>query len=162
MSVRTWFCARCGSHLEEGDRYCGSCGAPSGRSPGSTVEASASSASATRWERVFREGGPADRAIAEQDARHEAVFGPSRARAGTPIQPGARTNGTAVAALILSLVGLVIGSILGVALGYQAQREIDGSAGTQTGRGLATAGIILGWIGLAAWGLVFLVAVTSR
>jgi hypothetical protein len=90
------------------------------------------------------------------------VFGPSRARAGTPIQPGARTNGTAVAALILSLVGLVIGSILGVALGYQAQREIDGSAGTQTGRGLATAGIILGWIGLAAWGLVLLVAVTSR
>jgi hypothetical protein len=67
----------------------------------------------------------------------------------------------AVAAFVLALVGLGIGSILAIVLGYQAQRDIDNSGGTQTGRGLATAGIVIGWISLGLWVLIFLSAIAS-
>jgi Domain of unknown function (DUF4190) len=41
-----------------------------------------------------------------------------------------------------------IGAVLALVFGYRARREINNSAGRQTGSGLATAGIILGWIGI--------------
>lgn len=59
------------------------------------------------------------------------------------------TNGWAIASLILSIIGAGIGSILAVIFGRKAIREIEASAGTQTGRGIAKAGIIIGWIGIA-------------
>jgi len=59
-----------------------------------------------------------------------------------------RTNGFAIASLVLGLVWLwFIGSILALIFGYKAKREIDASNGQQTGRGMAVAGIVLGWIG---------------
>lgn len=42
----------------------------------------------------------------------------------------------------------MVGPILAVVFGTKARREIDGSDGRQTGRGMATAGIVLGWIGI--------------
>jgi Domain of unknown function (DUF4190) len=39
-------------------------------------------------------------------------------------------------------------AILAIVFGYRARREIDESEGRQTGRGLATAGIVLGWVGI--------------
>ncbi len=41
-----------------------------------------------------------------------------------------------------------IGSILALVFGYVAKGQIDGSQGTQTGRGMAIAGIVLGWVGV--------------
>ena len=41
---------------------------------------------------------------------------------------------------------MIVGAIV---FGYVAHRQIDESGGQQKGRGMATAGIILGWIGLA-------------
>lgn len=41
-----------------------------------------------------------------------------------------------------------IGAVLALVFGYRARSQIKNSAGTQTGSGLATAGIILGWIGI--------------
>ena len=41
-----------------------------------------------------------------------------------------------------------IGAVLALVFGYRARREINNSGGRQTGSGLATAGIILGWIGI--------------
>lgn len=62
-----------------------------------------------------------------------------------------QTNSKAVASLVLSIVGIticpVIGSILGLVFGYQGRAEIDRNP-SQSGRGMATAGIIIGWIGL--------------
>ncbi len=71
-----------------------------------------------------------------------------------PYPSSAPTSGTAIASLILSILGLVqvlpfIGSILGLALGYSARSEIDNSGGRIGGRGMATWGIILGWLGVA-------------
>lgn len=71
------------------------------------------------------------------------------------------TNSLAVASLVLSALSFVllpiIGAILGIVLGYQARREIKTARPQQTGEGLATAGIILGWINVALALLVGLV-----
>jgi hypothetical protein len=51
--------------------------------------------------------------------------------------------------LVLGIVWVWwIGSILALIFGYKAKREIDASAGAQGGRGMAVAGIVLGWIGV--------------
>ncbi len=47
-------------------------------------------------------------------------------------------------------------SILAIVFGYISKSQIDQSRGTQNGRGLAVAGIVLGWVGI---GLVLLVAI---
>lgn len=52
-----------------------------------------------------------------------------------------------------------IGSILALVFGYVAKGQIDRSAGRQTGRGLAIAGIVLGWIGVATAIIAIVVAI---
>ena len=63
------------------------------------------------------------------------------------------TNSLAEASLVLGILGLtllpLVASIVGLVLGYVAMGQIDRSVGQQTGRGLAVAGIVLGWIGIA-------------
>lgn len=76
----------------------------------------------------------------------------------TPNEPSgtsraATTNGHAIAALVLGIGGFVIcgiGAILALVFGYQAKREIDASGGAQKGRGMAVAGIVLGWLWVAS------------
>ena len=59
------------------------------------------------------------------------------------------TNALAIASMVLGIVWLYgIGAILALIFGYKARKEIDSSYGTQKGRGMATAGIVLGWIGI--------------
>lgn len=74
--------------------------------------------------------------------------------------PVARTNGLAIASLVLGIVWVFgIGSLLALLFGYVAKGQIDASGGRESGRGLAIAGIVLGWIGVA--GLVFVQCVSS-
>ena len=59
------------------------------------------------------------------------------------------SNKKAVWALVLGIVGILCCGVLGIPaliLGKQAQAEIDASGGAQTGRGMATAGFVLGII----------------
>ena len=71
-------------------------------------------------------------------------------------------NTRAIVSLVLGIAGLVfipvILSIPAVIVGYQARREIDASGGAQGGRGLAIAGIVCGWIGIA-FGVLILVGI---
>jgi len=64
-----------------------------------------------------------------------------------------QTNGLAIGSLIASIMGLTllptIGSVIGLILGYMARNQIRDSGGTIGGDGLAKAGIIIGWIGVA-------------
>lgn len=61
-----------------------------------------------------------------------------------------QTNGFAVKSLVLGIIWIFwIGSVLALVFGYIAKRQIDRSGGAQGGRGLAIAGIVLGWIGVA-------------
>jgi hypothetical protein len=72
-----------------------------------------------------------------------------------------RTSGYAIASLILGIAGFfvfpVVPSILAIVFGLKAREELsrDPAVG---GEGLATAGIVLGWVGIAltAIGLLFL------
>jgi hypothetical protein len=71
------------------------------------------------------------------------------------------TNGLAVASLVLGIAQIficIIGGILALVFGYIARRQIDESGGTQGGRGMAVAGIILGWIGIGL-GIAYVVIV---
>lgn len=76
-------------------------------------------------------------------------------------QQPVRTSGQAIAALVLGLVGLGVGSILALIFGYSARGEIDRSHGRVTGRGMATAGIVLGWIGIA-WMIILIIVVANN
>lgn len=64
------------------------------------------------------------------------------------------TSGAAIASFICSLLGLWIA---GIPLGIHAQKTIDQSGGRITGRGFATAGVVLGILGII--GTIILVAV---
>ncbi len=62
----------------------------------------------------------------------------------------AKTNGLAIASLVLGIVWLYwVGSVLALIFGHVAKRQIDRSGGAEGGRGLAIAGIVLGWVGIA-------------
>ena len=75
----------------------------------------------------------------------------------------ATTNGLAIASMVLGILWLYwIGSILALVFGYIAKGQIDRSAGRQTGRGMAIAGIVLGWIGAAALVLIIVMAIAFR
>jgi Domain of unknown function (DUF4190) len=77
---------------------------------------------------------------------------------GHLVAPVRDTNGSAVASVLLAVLWLAgVGSLLALVFGYRARREIKNSAGSQKGSGLATAGIILGWIGIA----ILLIAVAG-
>ena len=72
----------------------------------------------------------------------------------------AKTNGFAIAALVLGIIWIYwIGSILALVFGYIAKSQIDSSGGEQTGRGMAIAGIVLGWIGVGILLLLILAIV---
>ena len=65
-------------------------------------------------------------------------------------EPHGGTNGFAIAALVLGILWMYgVGSLLALVFGYVALRRIRDSRGRQAGRGLAIAGIVLGWIGVA-------------
>lgn len=77
-----------------------------------------------------------------------------------PMAPA--TSGYAIASLICSVLGFIgvfgFGTILGIIFGHLAIREIDRSNGMLQGRGLAQAGLILGYIavGLAVLALAII------
>ena len=59
----------------------------------------------------------------------------------------------AIAALVLGIVGFFP---LALVFGYMGRNQIDRSGGRQGGRGLAVAGIVLGWVGVAFFVLAIL------
>ena len=78
--------------------------------------------------------------------------------------PPSGSNQKALWAMILGIVGLLCCSPLAIAaivLGVIAKREIDESGGTQSGRGQAQAGFILGIIGCVVLVLGIIVFATG-
>ena len=70
-----------------------------------------------------------------------------------PYQPASLPNSTtAIISLIAGILGLtaipILGSIVAVVTGHMAKGEIARSGGTIGGGGLATAGLILGYVGI--------------
>jgi len=79
----------------------------------------------------------------------------------TPVAAAAATtNGKAIASLILGILWIGgLGSLLAVILGHSAKKEIDNSGGREGGRGIAVAGLILGWLGIA--GIILMIVLMA-
>jgi Domain of unknown function (DUF4190) len=74
-----------------------------------------------------------------------------------PMARPPKTNGTAIASLVLSLVWLGgLGSLLAIIFGISSRSAIKKSQGQQTGEGLALAGLIIGILGLLGSALFYL------
>jgi uncharacterized protein DUF4190/zinc ribbon protein len=74
------------------------------------------------------------------------------------------TNGFAIAALVLGLVGWIlcgVGSVLAIVFGFVARDQIKRSQGRQAGIGMANAGIVLGFVAVAIWLLIFVVSMAN-
>jgi hypothetical protein len=66
------------------------------------------------------------------------------------VRPAVRTNGFAVASLVLGLLWIGwLGSALAIYFGHVALRQISDSGGTESGRAPAIAGLALGYLGIA-------------
>ena len=76
--------------------------------------------------------------------------------AGGPGSAG--TDGFAIAALVLGIIG---GSVLAIVFGFVARHRIERSGGVKGGRGMATAGIVLGSIWLTLIVVLVVLGVTG-
>jgi hypothetical protein len=75
-----------------------------------------------------------------------------------PFPPAAEANGLAIASLVAGFLWLGwLGSIAAVIFGHVALGQINESQGRQTGRGLAIAGLVMGYMGVATL-LLFIIA----
>ncbi len=93
-------------------------------------------------------------------------YPPQSAPALPPSQPGMvpgaapSSNSKAIWSLVLGILGIVscyiFTGIPAIILGGSAKREIRAAGGMQGGAGLATAGVILGWISVAMIALIVL------
>lgn len=81
----------------------------------------------------------------------------------TPTTSQPKTSGLAIASLICGISAVILpiffNSIAAVITGHMAKKEINASNGTITGGGMATAGLILGWIQIALFVLAVVVIV---
>lgn len=80
---------------------------------------------------------------------------------GYPATPP-KTNGAAIGALVCSLVGgasFGLGSIGAIVLGHTAKKQIR--LRHEQGEGMATAGLVIGYLGLAFWLLVWVLSASS-
>jgi hypothetical protein len=72
--------------------------------------------------------------------------------APAPYNAVPKTNGLAIGALIAGCAQFAfcgVGAIVAIVLGHIARGQIKRSNGAETGRGLATAGLVLGYVGIA-------------
>jgi hypothetical protein len=73
------------------------------------------------------------------------------------------TNGFAIASLFVGIIWLFgLGSVAAIALGYLGLKQIEASAGHQSGRAIAIAGIVIGVVGLASMGILVGFLVSSE
>jgi hypothetical protein len=78
-----------------------------------------------------------------------------------PVQALPTTNGLAIASLIAGFFWFAwLGSVMAVIFGHVALGQIKNSGGRETGSGLAIAGLVMGYLGIASLLLFVLVAVT--
>lgn len=73
------------------------------------------------------------------------------------------TNGFAIAALVTGILWFTwVGAVLAVVFGHVARRQIRTAGGWQRGDGMALAGTVLGYSGLAVLVFALLALATDR
>ncbi len=123
------FCSKCGANNPDDGRFCVSCGA--------------------------RLAGQAAMPTAAPPVMARPIPG-----LAPPYVGPTETSGKAVASLICGILFLIFpAAVLAIILGHLSLSDIDKSAGRLTGRGVATAGLILGYFG--AVGLIPLLIIAA-
>ena len=165
-------CPKCGSANSEGSTFCISCGTDLHPAEAQPPPPPGMGAPPPQWGTPPPPppGGPPPPQPPPQyapppppgyGAPQYAPYGTAPGYAGyyAPVQT---TNALAIVSLILGIVWVCgLGSIAALITGYIAKSNIDKSGGREGGRGLALAGIILGWIGVVAligWIVLLIVA----
>jgi len=98
--------------------------------------------------------------LASVDAKAEST---SRSDGGPGGEEAGETNGFAIASLFVGIIWLFgLGSVAAIALGYLGMKQIEASAGQQSGRSIAIAGIVIGVVGLASMGILVGFLVSSQ
>lgn len=127
------FCPKCGMANADSAQFCNKCGSPL-RATRPTAPSS----------------GPIPGALPQQYAN---------AGMAVPYAGPTETSGKAIGSLICGIFFFVLPSaILAIILGHWSHSDIRKSGGRLTGRGAGTAGMILGYIGVASIPLVLIVA----
>ena len=155
------FCPQCGVPNDDDSLFCGNCGAV--LNPDELLDDEPAGSGAEIVEE-FDEAGPDE--IGDAVERPVLASPEPPPAPAPPRLPPARpvtsppTSGLAVASLLLGIGGLTVlpllGSIAAIILGYMARSEIRRSPDRVGGAGVATAGIVLGWIsvGVAVLGIL--------
>ena len=74
----------------------------------------------------------------------------------------APTSGLAIASMVLGIVWVYwIGSILALIFGYVALSQMKKSSTPIRGRGMAIAGVVLGWVEIGFLALTLVIAIVS-
>ncbi len=134
------YCASCGSPVRGGTNFCERCGAS--LSTGSPPEPVAAAETPP-------DGAPAP---PPPGTYPPPPYPPGYATPGyaPPAPVGPSTNGFSIASLVLGIVWVFgVGAVLAVIFGFVARQQIRESGGRQGGSGMALAGIILGFVGIA-------------
>ena len=94
--------------------------------------------------------------------RTATALAPPPPQSGPVVYVEPRNNGLAIASMVLGIVWVYwIGSILAVIFGHIALSQIEKSQGAQRGRGMAIAGLVLGYVGVGLLVLVIVVAAAN-
>lgn len=145
-------CPVCSRENPDGSVFCGGCG--------KTLACAACGAPAPDGESRFCDR--CGRELALPTGAPPTSYPHAYAQPLYPQYQRAQTNGFAVASLVLGILWLYwVGSILALVFGYKAKRSIERSNGAEEGRGLAIAGIVLGWIGVGVLALLLVFVVIA-
>ena len=136
-------CGRCGATNTPGAKFCPACGNALPPEPAGGLRAAS----------------PPAAGMPGYDVVSDHLSGPPAPATVTPRS----TNGLAIASMVLGIVWIYwIGSILALIFGYVAKGQIDRSQGRQGGRGMAIAGIVLGWVGIGMMALGIIAFIVSK
>jgi hypothetical protein len=154
-SAANRFCQTCGNPLGELSQFCDRCGTPVGTAmaaPVPTVTPGIAGSPPSSFSGV-----PLPPPPASGPYPGAPVYGQP------PVAPS--VNGLAITSLVLGIVWIFgIGSILAVIFGFVGKSQIRRSGGRQNGGGLAIAGIVLGFIGVAGlilWIVLFAILAST-
>jgi type II secretory pathway pseudopilin PulG len=140
-------CPSCKREIDDVGVYCPFCGSPLGESPvGNEVQ-----------EQDHGTGLGQAPTSSQQQASHQNMYSrypyPPQQQGPYPEQ---KNDGNCIASLVLGILSLItpclglVFAILAIVFGIKGTRNVDHDPRASTGKGLGTAGVVLGVVGLAA------------
>ena len=153
------FCYRCGVAMGDQEAVCALCGAKQEEAPGARVQPSAAGTQPAQ-------SAPTQPVQPQQPVAGQSTPQPVNPWLNVPPAPAYRgdqeTDSKAILSLILGILALfplwLLAGIPAIILGHVSKAEIRKSLGRLKGEGMATAGLVMGYISVASLPLVLIFA----